>query len=791
MSLSVNLTPLSVLDLLITSEPVLQTSIITIAPSPPLALIAPPGSPEPVEGSDPKPPSRSVRSPEVVTPSSPPKPFQKTRPSRHSTVSVELVPTAPEQVRGCVDNSVAGPGEPGTVGAHAPPSPGSCQDPVGSTGAAPHLPNTSPLESPLESPRVVVGTPEETRRSAVYGLTELFGVALPRAVPLPLDLLRFPWPLHARTGVTVSEISARAELRPDFARIRKIRAVGLIEQASSALVRLMSEGDGVGYQIAEEIRCDRTFPYSVWEVEYVDRMASSLFGAGQKNPSRFVLSEIKSLYVCPRPYLYTKPLAALQKSACTLMRLHSIAVAHLDWAAYRRDDEKDGRVFRSACFEHGLSPADFPVLPAMVRDSFPSLGVHPLLPYVLKYFGYAFAEEIHPAYPTLVSHREREWAWSVCNAVSTELGVNGRVFVQSAATLDFLERVTPGLPRVSLNPSDRGYSHVVWTYAAVLDLLRRAGEVGEHIHRPWTDFSTGERSVFVLYDFRGNGFLARSTATPLRPRSAGLRSGVGSAARSARRKRYRDPDAKSPVPFSVGSNPFRVVTPHDAEIISRGTRAPSDPLPVPPLRPVEGGPSSGSLVDHILTPGELGSLPDLLRALGASSDRAWSVGTLLSTMVRWYFARSDEAQRLRNERDSYAAEYHRVRRHVETLRADSLRSSKLVPRLTADRDRYRAERDELRASRTAHVEPRSAPQEVPPLTARPVRRDPYAHWEAVPQPPGELAAGGGTVGGGPYDPPVQMPALAEVSAAVPRHPGYYTPSSYGVDAAESGGEAGR
>ena len=105
-------------------------------------------------------------------------------------------------------------------------------------------------------------------------------------------------------------------------------------------------------------------------------------------------------------------------------------------------------------------------------------------------FGYAFAEEGHPAYPTLVFDCEREWAWSVCNAVSTELGVNGRVFAQSAATLDFLERVTPGLPRVSLSPSDRGSSQVVWTYAAVLD-LRRAGEVGEHIHRPWTDFFTG------------------------------------------------------------------------------------------------------------------------------------------------------------------------------------------------------------------------------------------------------------------------------------------------------------
>ena len=255
----------------------------------------------------------------------------------------------------------------------------------------------------------------------------------------------------------------------------------------------------------------------------------------------------------------------------------------------------------------------------------------PQLLYVLKYFRYAFAEEGHPVYLILVSNCEREWAWLVLNDVSTERGVNGWVFVQSAATLDFLERLTPALPRVSLKPSDRGSTHIVWTYAAVLDLFSRAGEVGEHVHRPWTDFSTGERSVFGLYDFQGDGFLSRSVPTPLRPGSAGLRSGVD--AQSARRKRYRDLDADSPVTFSVGPNPFCAVTPIDAEILSRGTRAPVETLPVPPHHLVEGGPSSGPLVDRILTPGELESHPDVLRALGTSGDRAWSVATLLSTKL--------------------------------------------------------------------------------------------------------------------------------------------------------------
>ena len=100
--------------------------------------------------------------------------------------------------------------------------------------------------------------------------------------------------------------------------------------------------------------------------------------------------------MCSRPYAFSKPLAALQKSACALLRIPSIAVTHLYWPAYRRADEKDGRVFRSSCSEHGMSPSSFPKLPKVVRDSFSSLRVHPLVPCVLKYFGFAFAGKDHP-----------------------------------------------------------------------------------------------------------------------------------------------------------------------------------------------------------------------------------------------------------------------------------------------------------------------------------------------------------------------------------------------------------
>lgn len=100
-------------------------------------------------------------------------------------------------------------------------------------------------------------------------------------------------------------------------------------------------------------------------------------------------------------------------------------------------------------------------------------------------------------------------------------------------------------------------------------------------------------------------------------------------------------------------------------------------------------------------------------------------------MVRWYFARSDEARRVRDERDTYASHYHRVQQDVEALLADSIRSSEVVARLCVDRDRFLAEHDELRAVRTVTGAPHSAPQEVSPLPRLSAQRDPYAHLGSV------------------------------------------------------------
>ena len=308
-------------------------------------------------------------------------PFETTRGSRDSTVSAALgpVPSA-----GIPHAQSAGPSVPVSrpVGGFYEPA-------AGSYGACGSCRFPSPPVEGSDRGR-------DGEQEGAISVTRWYGRPCEGSVPLPLGRLRYPWSLHARTDVTVSEILTRACLRPDLLRIRRVHEAGLVDEAASSLRRLLAEGEGIAYQFPDEIASDRTFAFSPAEVEYVDSMASALFGRAQYDRKPFVLSEISGFYVSPRPFPYSKARVSLQKSASSQMHLHAVAVAHHDWAAYRGPDEADDRVFRCSSFVGGLTPGDFPALPNAVMGPFPSLGIHPLLPFILKHFGYACADPRHP-----------------------------------------------------------------------------------------------------------------------------------------------------------------------------------------------------------------------------------------------------------------------------------------------------------------------------------------------------------------------------------------------------------
>ena len=234
-----------------------------------------------------------------------------------------------------------------------------------------------------------------------------------------------------------------------------------------------------------------------------------------------------------------------------------MAVAHLDCLAYRAAGEEDGGVFLSAAFERSLSVRDSPELRPSVRDSIPFVGVHPLLPPVLKHFGFACADSVHPAHPRLAYNYEREWAWSLCSAYMTEVSVSERVFIQPCQTIAWIEPLAPGLPNASLHPSERHSPQRLWAFEAVVDLMLRASEVSEQHHHSWMDFTTGTRSAFLAYDARGDAFLSCPVDSPSRRLPTGKRGGVGSEARKGRWKRYRDLDAVAPVSLFRPPSPTR------------------------------------------------------------------------------------------------------------------------------------------------------------------------------------------------------------------------------------------
>ena len=595
---------------------------------------------------------------------------------------------------------------------------------------------------------------------------EWFGVPLERSTPLPLDRLKFPWCRYARSGITVGELLARETLRPDLLRVRRVYEAGRGEEASLMLGRLLAEGDGAAYQTPAAIVGDRSFAYSLAEVEYVDPMADYLLDRDQTSPREFVLSTVAGLYVSPRPFAYAKARVALQRSACSLMRLHHVSIAPHDWAAYRHSGEADGHVFRSASFKEGLSPSDFPRLPEMVRVALPSLGVYPLLPYILKQFGVACADWTHPAYDDLIHNVEREWAWALGNAFLNEVSIHGRVFVQPTGVLAHLGRVAWSLPSIPLHPLERSTPHVPWNYAFVLELMHRAYAAGDRHLRHWNDFTTGSQASFLLYDHKSDAFVT-GPAVPAHSymcRASG--GGVGSASRLARRKRHHDLDSGHPRMrwrVRVRGSPVPEGDPCT-------TSSPPKP-PVPPLSStlIRASPAGAAVCRSSLEWGDVCTIPVLAHALRDSAGRAWQVESLLHTLSGWYMARSTEARRLESERAAFSSQLRRTQSELEALRESSQHQANSLERAVDERERYRREGDALRALRVA-----PAP--------RPTLPDPYAGMGYVTPCPAGRATPVSRARPWSRHGEVAMPPLDALEEELPRHPSYCPSSTYGPGA---------
>ena len=107
-----------------------------------------------------------------------------------------------------------------------------------------------------------------------------------------------------------------------------------------------------------------------------------------------------------------------------------------------------------------------------------------------------------------------------------------------------------------------------------------------------------------------------------------------------------------------------------------------------------------------------------------------------------------------------------MRSELEALRESSDRRVTVLERTTAERDRYRRERDALRSLRMA---PSSAPRS---------RRDPYESLGYEVPTSDVVTAPEGDMHRWSRHSAVAMPPLAGPSAGLPHHPSYCPPSLY-------------
>lgn len=84
------------------------------------------------------------------------------------------------------------------------------------------------------------------------------------------------------------------------------------------------------YQIPVEIPCDRSFAFPTAEVEYMDKMASHLFGTVPVVKSDLPVARLPSLYVHPAPFPLTNEPFNAQKVATTVMRMRGLGMTLSD-----------------------------------------------------------------------------------------------------------------------------------------------------------------------------------------------------------------------------------------------------------------------------------------------------------------------------------------------------------------------------------------------------------------------------------------------------------------------------
>ena len=337
------------------------------------------------------------------------------------------------------------------------------------------------------------------------------------AAPLPSGL-KFAWGSFGRKRVSLAELIALEDPRPDVKRLLKVAAaVDDAEARASAWI-----GRQAVYVVPSGLPCSVTFVRSLDEVKYIDACARLLFvekSIGEYETPLVVIGAFKRF-----PFLYHRDAAAVKrwKAAAGVRRTLGALADERDWSLVCQRGA-DPTVFNYwAELIDGVTSADFAKVPKTLERFDVSAGVVVPVPWLSRFFGTVIDSSDSE---WLVKGAERwiesEWAFLVMEAYGHECYEKGNAWVVDQALIGLCEEKAKCFDALASGVGALSVDKFEWAVIA-----QAMGEAAEQagVARSWNDYCTNRSYRYVGFDAKTERVYGKATG------DGGGRSGPGPSA---------------------------------------------------------------------------------------------------------------------------------------------------------------------------------------------------------------------------------------------------------------------
>ena len=325
------------------------------------------------------------------------------------------------------------------------------------------------------------------------------------AAPLPSGL-KFAWGSFGRKRVSLAELIALEDPRPDVKRLLKVAAaVDDAEARASAWI-----GRQAVYVVPSGLPCSVTFVRSLDEVKYIDACARLLFvekSIGEYETPLVVIGAFKRF-----PFLYHRDAAAVKrwKAAAGVRRTLGALADERDWSLVCQRGA-DPTVFNYwAELIDGVTSADFAKVPKTLERFDVSAGVVVPVPWLSRFFGTVIDSSDSE---WLVKGAERwiesEWAFLVMEAYGYECYEKGNAWIIDQALIDLCEKKAKDFDDLPAGVGALSVDKLRWKA-----VVRAMGDAAEQagVARSWSDYCTNRSYRYVGFDARTGSVYGKATS---------------------------------------------------------------------------------------------------------------------------------------------------------------------------------------------------------------------------------------------------------------------------------------